>query len=80
MGGPIVMMLAAMVLLPAGDAAGKALTALGVSPWFVAWSRFVLGAAIALPLLAGQPGLGRALRHPLVWMRGLLITGGSRRS
>lgn len=71
------MMLLAMALLPAGDAAGKMLTALGVSPWFVAWSRFVLGAAMALPLLWGQrPGLGRALRHPLVWLRAAFITGG----
>lgn len=31
---------------------------------------------MALPLLRGQTGFAAALRHPLVWLRGLLITAG----
>ena len=33
-----------------GDAAGKLLTQHGISPFFIAWSRFALAAAILLPL------------------------------
>lgn len=63
----------AMTLIVIGDAAGKALTAAGFSPFFVAWSRFAVAAVGFLPFC----GLTRAeLRHLLDWrviLRALLI-------
>ena len=69
------LMIAAMSLIPLGDAAGKLLTAThGVAPVFVAWSRFALGALLLLPIL-GQPD-ARALVDPRTVFRGLLIAAG----
>lgn len=67
-------MFVAMSLIPAGDAAGKLLTGAGVSPVFVAWSRFALGTVLVAPffLRAGLP----LLRDPRVWLRGALLAGG----
>lgn len=63
-----------MSLIPAGDTAGKLLTAQGVSPIFVAWSRFGIGALVLVPLfLTGALGL---LRDKRVWLRGALLTCG----
>lgn len=69
------LMLMAMALIPAGDAAGKLLTASGVAPVFVAWSRFALGAAMIAPfaLAALNPRLFADWR---VWLRAFLIVGG----
>lgn len=67
-------MFVAMSLIPAGDAAGKLLSAQGVSPIFVAWSRFAVGAVLVAPLFAAQ-GL-RLLGDPRVWLRGALLAGG----
>lgn len=66
----------AMTLIVIGDAAGKALTAAGFSPFFVAWSRFTVAAIGFLPFC----GLSRSeLQAFLDWriiLRGLLIAGG----
>ena len=69
------LMLVAMTLIPAGDAAGKLLGEAGVAPVFTAWSRFALGAALLLPFIldAVQPRLFLDWR---IWLRALLIAGG----
>ena len=69
------LMLLAMALIPAGDAAGKLLTTAGVAPVFVAFSRFALGALMLAPfaLHTLSPRLFADWR---VWLRALFITGG----
>lgn len=68
----VVMMLVAMSLIPLGDTAGKLLAQSGVSPVFVAWSRFVIGAVLVAPFAA------HTLRTDLltdwrIWLRGGLV-------
>lgn len=71
----VAIMLLAMSLIPLGDTAGKMLVASGVSPFFVGWSRFAIGAVLILPFL------GRSLDPRLyadwrIWLRGSLIAAG----
>ncbi|WP_039017439.1 DMT family transporter [Halocynthiibacter namhaensis] len=71
----IALICAAMVLIPGGDAAGKILTAtLSVSPFFVAWSRFLIGMLVFMPIV-GRFDLHLYLDWR-VWLRGAFITGG----
>lgn len=75
MGRAILIMFLAMSLIPAGDMAGKLLTGQhGVSPVFVAWSRFALGLLVILPFVRA-PALA-LLRDWRVWLRALLLAGG----
>ncbi|MDV4145146.1 DMT family transporter [Shimia sp. FJ5] len=75
MGQAIFIMFIAMSMIPSGDTAGKLLTMEhGASPLFVAWSRFVIGTALALPFLNGETA--RLLRDWRIWLRALLLTGG----
>lgn len=69
------LMLLAMALIPAGDAAGKLLGMAGVAPAFTAWSRFALGAVMIAPFVLHltRPALFADWR---VWLRGLLLAGG----
>lgn len=68
-------MFVAMSLIPAGDSAGKLLTgSLGVSPLFVAWSRFALGLLLILPFLPG--GSLALLKDGRIWLRALALCGG----
>ncbi|KPA21523.1 EamA-like transporter family protein [Shimia sp. SK013] len=68
-------MFLAMSLIPAGDAAGKLMTQdHGLSPIFVAWSRFALGALLALPLVRADTF--RLLADWRIWLRALLLVGG----
>ncbi|MFP4275377.1 MAG: DMT family transporter [Paracoccaceae bacterium] len=68
-------MFVAMSLVPSGDAAGKLLTdGAGVSPVFVAWSRFGLGALMMLPF--APPGTLRLMANWRIWLRGLLLAAG----
>lgn len=69
------LMLLAMALIPAGDAAGKLLGAAGVAPVFTAWSRFALGAAMILPFVARSMPLA-LFGDWRIWLRGLLLAGG----
>jgi drug/metabolite transporter (DMT)-like permease len=68
-------MFVAMSFIPMGDTAGKLLANRhDVAPFFVAWSRFAIGATIAVCLLRSNP-------IPLfsdwrVWFRGALLAGG----
>ena len=68
----LLIMFVAMSCIPAGDTAGKLLTAqFGIAPVFVAWARFVVGAAVALPM--APPGTLRLLRDGRIWLRGLAL-------
>lgn len=74
--GSVALMFVAMSLIPLGDTAGKLLTGgHGASPFFVAFSRFAVGAAMIALILGGrvQWALYRDWR---VWMRAGLIAAG----
>lgn len=70
------LMLIAMCFIPAGDTAGKLLGGShGVSPFFTAWSRFAIGAALLAPF-AWRSGALRLLRDWRIWLRAAaLVTG-----
>ncbi|MEP4197953.1 MAG: DMT family transporter [Aliishimia sp.] len=67
-------MFVAMSLIPAGDASGKLLTAQGISPVFVSWSRFVVGVILVAPFFA-KAGIV-LLGNWRIWLRGALLAGG----
>jgi drug/metabolite transporter (DMT)-like permease len=69
------LMLLAMALIPAGDAAGKLMGEASVAPVFTAWSRFALGALLLVPFVLHLTPL-RLFLDWRVWLRGLLIAGG----
>ncbi|MCK4713854.1 MAG: DMT family transporter [Marinosulfonomonas sp.] len=73
----VLIMFVAMSLIPIGDTAGKLLvTKYGFAPFFLAWSRFALGALMILPFLPkGQFDL-RLFLDWRIWLRGLLIVAG----
>ncbi|WP_247738710.1 DMT family transporter [Shimia sp. R9_2] len=69
------LMFVAMSMIPAGDTAGKLMMQThGASPIFVAWTRFALGALMALPLL--RPTTLHALGHWAIWLRAALMSCG----
>ncbi|MDD9720316.1 DMT family transporter [Sulfitobacter sp. PR48] len=71
----VLIMFVAMSLIPGGDSAGKLLTSgLGVSPLFVAWSRFALGTMILLPFL--PRGSDALLRNWRIWARAAVLAMG----
>lgn len=68
-------MILAMTLLPAGDVAGKILTTqFGLSPIYVVWSRFAIGALMAWPLASRSAWA--LLRDLRIWLRSMLLIGG----
>lgn len=68
-------MFIAMSFIPAGDSAGKLLSAgHGVAPIFVAASRFAIGALIVLPFVLRDSW--RAFGDWRLWLRALMLTGG----
>ena len=70
----IPIMLLAMALIPAGDAAGKLMfNTHGVLPGFVAWLRFVVGAVLLIAITRGKAIEASAFRNPWVLFRGALI-------
>ncbi|WP_278921249.1 DMT family transporter [Pseudophaeobacter profundi] len=66
----------AMTLIVTGDAAGKALTMAGASPFFVAWSRFAVAAVVLLPFSGLQAAELRGFLDWRILLRGLLIATG----
>ena len=71
----VLIMFVAMSLIPAGDSAGKLLSSgLGVSPLFVAWSRFALGGVMVLPFLPA--GCLRLLGDWRIWLRAAALALG----
>lgn len=72
----VALMLAAMTLIPLGDAAGKLLTeGHGIAPLFVAFVRFAVGAVVVAAILGERPDW-RLARDGRVWLRAGLIAGG----
>lgn len=71
----VFLILTAMTLIPLGDSAGKVLSAhMGVSSYFVAGSRFAIGAIVAI-VIFGTQGL-RLLSNWRVWLRALPLVVG----
>lgn len=73
---PVGIVFTALCLIVCGDAAGKMLTSSGVSPFFVAWSRFGIAAILLLPIFGMRL---RDLRLTLDWrilLRASFIVGG----
>ncbi len=71
------LMFIAMSLIPMGDTAGKILvTGHGFNPFFLAWSRFGLGALMVLSFLPRGQLDFRLFLDWRIWLRGLLITAG----
>ena len=66
----------AVSLVVFGDTAGKLLTAQGVAPGLVAWSRFALAAALLFPFVRVRKTDLLMLRDWLVLLRGCFISGG----
>ncbi len=78
---PDLLRVAAMVFLGVtsvvlGDTAAKLLSAEGVEPMFVAWSRFALGAAILLPVSGMVFSELRLLVNRWILLRAMLIVCG----
>ena len=69
-------MLMAMALIPIGDTAGKLLTdSHDASPFFVAWSRFAIGAILVAPLALRH--LNRTLLSDWrIWLRAMILVAG----
>lgn len=75
MGRAILIMFVAMSLIPAGDSAGKLLTSThGVSPLFVASSRFLIGALLVLPFM--PKGTMVHFKDWRIWLRGATLAAG----
>ena len=73
----VIIMLVAMSFPPAGDTAGKLMAQAGVAPVFIAWSRFLLGALLVVPLIAGRMSeVLSLLKDWRVWVRGLMLVAG----
>ncbi len=65
----------AMSLIVTGDTAGKLLTADGCSPWFVAWSRFLLAGLILFPLVRPTFADLKNITNGKVVLRAIFIVG-----
>lgn len=71
----VLIMFIAMSFIPAGDTAGKILSAeLGASPLYVSWSRFLIGGVMLLPFL--PKGTWKLLRDWRIWFRASLLAVG----
>lgn len=71
----VLIMFVAMSMIPAGDSAGKLLSGtLGVSPIFVAWSRFALGAIMIAPFISASAF--NVLRDWRIWVRAAILSCG----
>lgn len=69
-------MLLSMTLIVGGDTAAKVLSGQGISPLFVAWTRFALASLVLLPFMGLRRTDAPGLRDPYVWLRALLIMAG----
>ncbi len=64
---------ASMSLIVLGDTAGKILAGDGVSPFFIAWSRFLVGALIIVPVLGLTRRKAAELISPGILLRSACI-------
>lgn len=69
-------MLASMTLIVGSDTAAKVLSAGGVSPLFVAWTRFALACVVLMPFSGITRTDAPALRDPRIWVRAILVMAG----
>lgn len=60
-----------MLLIPLGDSAGKLMTQLDVAPVFVAWTRYLIGLVILLPMAFNTKAF-RLLLNWRIWLRGCI--------
>ncbi|MBT0957865.1 DMT family transporter [Alphaproteobacteria bacterium KMM 3653] len=70
------LVVSAVSIIVVGDTAGKVLTQGGVSPFFVAWTRFAIAAVVLLPFSGLVREELRALRDWRVLLRAMFISGG----
>ncbi|MEM9796303.1 MAG: DMT family transporter [Pseudomonadota bacterium] len=74
--GSVALMFVAMSLIPVGDTAGKLLTTrYGADPFFVAFARFAVGAAMVALILGGRVHWA-LYRDWRIWLRAALIAAG----
>ena len=72
-----IIMVLGMLCIPLGDAAGKLLSNFyATEPYFIAWSRFLLGASLLLIVMAGKNLKLQLLLDWRIWLRGSFVTGG----
>ena len=72
----MLIMFVAMSMIPLGDTAGKLLSNLyGISPVFVAWARFAIGALCLLPFIIQDKQVFRLLMDKRIIARGLAVVG-----
>ncbi|PCI05521.1 MAG: hypothetical protein COB78_02690 [Hyphomicrobiales bacterium] len=65
-----------MMCIPMGDATGKVMTtSYGVTPFFIAWTRFILGALLVLPFLRSRHIDPRMFLDWRIYLRAGLIIG-----
>lgn len=69
-------MFAAVTLVVLGDTAGKALTAAGLHPFVIGWSRFLLALMMLAPVLGRPADNLRLSRAPALILRGAVIASG----
>ncbi|SDX26810.1 EamA-like transporter family protein [Litoreibacter albidus] len=62
------MMSLGMLLIPLGDTAGKLMTSTGIAPFFVAWSRYLVGLLVLLPFALHKDAFG-LLKNWRIWVR-----------
>lgn len=72
----IALVFVAVTCIVIGDTAGKLMTAQGVEPVLVAWSRFVIGFLVILPFSGLKMVELAALKDWRVLLRGVVIAGG----
>lgn len=72
----ILIMALGMMFIPMGDATGKMMvTNYGVTPFFIAWTRFILGALLVLPFLRSRHIDLRMFLDWRIYLRAGLIIG-----
>ena len=72
----ILIMALGMMFIPMGDATGKVMTtSYGVTPFFIAWTRFILGALLVLPFLRSRHIDPRMFLDWRIYLRAGLIIG-----
>ncbi|WP_089947566.1 DMT family transporter [Litoreibacter albidus] len=64
----VTMMSLGMLLIPLGDTAGKLMTSTGIAPFFVAWSRYLVGLLVLLPFALHKDAFG-LLKNWRIWVR-----------
>lgn len=72
----VVLIAVATSFIVFGDTAGKLLTSGGTAPFFVAWSRFALAAAVIVPFCGLTRDEWRRLIDWRIVLRSMLIAGG----